>query len=208
MKRAQRPLTAEQRLILKGRAYALCARLLTADQAEWSQSLAELRELAGQLGRTDVAEALSEAGPSAGTGAELTRLFIRGVVPPYETSYESARSAPGGKTLALADIAGFYRAFGFQAQGERPDHLAPELEFVSLLCIKEAYARLVGEREGAEVCAEARSKFVREHLAPWLPSFRERVREETTDQALSLAAAAIVAIVLADASEAAPAAMP
>lgn len=208
MKRAQRALRAEQRLILKGRAYALCARLLTADRTDWGQSLAELREVAGQLGHADVAEALSERVPGAGIGAELTRLFVRGVVPPYETSYESARSAPGGKTLALADIAGFYRAFGFQAQGERPDHLAPELEFVSLLCIKEAYARLVGEREGAEVCAEARSKFIREHLAPWLPSFRERVREEAADQGLSLAAAAIVAIVMADASEGAPAATP
>ncbi len=208
MKRAQRPPAVEQALLLKGRAYALCARLLNADQTEWGQSLAELRELTARLGYTNAAEMLSRHAPGPDIGAEVSRLFVRGVVPPYETSYESARSAPGGKTLALADIAGFYRAFGFQAQGERPDHLAPELEFVSLLCIKEAYARLTGETEGAEVCAEARSKFLREHLAPWLPSFRQRVAEETTDEALSNAAEAIVAIVLADAVAQTPAARP
>jgi len=208
MRQDRQPQTVEQRLVLKARAYALCARLFTADQAEWRRSLSELREVAGQLGSSDAAQALSQSAPGPEIGAELTRLFVRAVVPPYETSYESARSAPGGKTLALADIAGFYRAFGFQAQGERPDHLAPELEFLSLLCVKEAYARLTGEREGAEVCAEARIKFIREHLAPWLPSFCQRVAEEATDQALSLATAAVVAMVLADAGEAAPAATP
>lgn len=206
MTQAHEPLAQEQRLVLKGRAYALCARLVTAGGEDWGQALTELRQVAGQLGYRDAAETIASSAPGAGLDAELARLFIRGVVPPYETSYESARSAPGGKTLALADIAGFYRAFGFQAHGDRPDHLAPELEFVSLLCVKEAYARLTGEDEGAGVCAEARGKFIREHLAPWLPEFRERVVQESADPAVSAAAAATVAIVMADAGELAAAA--
>lgn len=201
--RGDRPtvLAAEERLLLKARAYGLCARLLAGAGEEWEATLEEIRGILERLGRA--APPLPQTTAAGPLPPEITRLFVRGVVPPYETSYETSRGSPGGKNLQMADIAGFYRAFGFQVQGERPDHLVPELEFVALLYVKEAYARLVAEAEGAAVCVDARGKFVREHLAPWLPAFRDRVVEEATHPALAALADAIVSLVTADAAEAA-----
>lgn len=71
----------------------------------------------------------------------------------------------------LADLAGFYRAFGFNVGGpvrERPDHLAVELEFMHILALKEAWAHEHGVAEQAEVCADAQRKFLEDHLGRWL----------------------------------------
>ena len=62
-------------------------------------------------------------------------------------------------------------------RAKRPDHIAPELEFLALLLVKEGYARMSGEVEGAELCATARGKFMVEHLGAWLPSVAEHARE-------------------------------
>lgn len=71
----------------------------------------------------------------------------------------------------MADIAGFYQAFGFRTGGavrERPDHLAAELEFMSVLALKEALALAHGNREQAEICQDAQRKFLNDHLARWV----------------------------------------
>ncbi len=78
----------------------------------------------------------------------------------------------------LADLAGFYRAFGFQIGGpvrERPDHLAVELEFLHVLALKEAVARERGTPEQVEVCREAQRKFLQDHLGEWIEPFAESV---------------------------------
>jgi len=74
----------------------------------------------------------------------------------------------------LADIAGFYRAFGFTAGGairERPDYLAMELEFMGLLTLKEAYAAESGNAERVEVCRRASISFLTDHLGRWIEVF-------------------------------------
>lgn len=91
--------------------------------------------------------------------------------PPYETEYfENAE--PFFRSQQMADIAGFYRAFGLreaQSPAERPDSLALELEFMAFLLMKQ---RLAGEgTEQANICAEAARTFFRDHLAWWVPSF-------------------------------------
>lgn len=97
----------------------------------------------------------------------------------------------------LADIAGFYRAFGLAVApgGELPDHLAVELEFLQCLAVKEALAR---EREGygehAETCRSASCSFLREHLALWVPRFAEPLeRSGGTYRAAARLLAAFVA---------------
>jgi hypothetical protein len=156
-----------QRLLLRARAVGLCAELL-AGRADAARVARELSDALRELG----AEPLDLDGIAA-----ASRLTENGTVLAYETSYETGRGMPGGMTFQMADVAGFYRAFGFEVSGERPDHIVPELEFLALLLLKEAHARITGEADGAEVCATARSKFMAEHLGLWLPSLLKRARE-------------------------------
>jgi TorA maturation chaperone TorD len=199
-----------RRLLVWAQAYGACARLLVQDavdrsvveqlrdvlaRAEWGDAAVHAEALAELLGHEP--ERLED---------DYNRLFVRGVVPPYETSHgQTADGAPvpGGNPQRLADIAGFYRAFGFEARGERPDHLACLLEFVALLCVKEAHARLTGQGEAAAVCSDARAAFLDEHLRPWLPVFAARVAESGAHPALALLPRLVAALVDADAGAAA-----
>ena len=93
--------------------------------------------------------------------------------PPCEIEYEPNTDV-AYRSHRLADIAGFYRAFGLQVAaraGERLDHIAVEAEFLYLLLAKEAAALERGNQEGAEICREARRKFFQEHVGWWLPAF-------------------------------------
>ena len=74
------------------------------------------------------------------------------------------------RTQRLADLQGFYAAFGFEVNSlERADHISVESEFIALLLTKEAYALAndLGE-EAAEVCNSARIKFLSEHYTGWV----------------------------------------
>lgn len=123
---------------------------------------------------TAIDAAAVNGGPSL--AEEHTFLFARQVVvPPYASSYKHPSS---DRAQALAEVGGFYSAFGYEVAAARPDlpdHVAAELEFVAVLLAKEAYALAQGWTEQAEVAALAREKFLAEHLAPWLPAFAERL---------------------------------
>lgn len=71
------------------------------------------------------------------------------------------------KTNLLADIGGFYRAFGLErAPGaERPDHLSVEFEFLAFLAAKQAHAWTADLADLAEISAEAERRFLSEHTA-------------------------------------------
>jgi putative dimethyl sulfoxide reductase chaperone len=102
--------------------------------------------------------------------------------PPYEGSYESD---PIRSSREMADVAGFYRAFGAESRGpgaERPDHVGCELEFLSFLAARRLGAEASGETERATVCREAEDAFLFDHLGRWLPSFfREVTRVASCD---------------------------
>jgi TorA maturation chaperone TorD len=104
--------------------------------------------------------------------------------PPYETEY-----CPNEDTFyrsqQMADVAGFYRAFGLAPAGlrERPDHLSLELEFAALLLLKKRLARTDTARpneaaDEADVCHAARASFFRDHLSWWVPSFALALRSK------------------------------
>jgi putative dimethyl sulfoxide reductase chaperone len=74
-----------------------------------------------------------------------------------------------------ADIAGFYKAFGVDAQHDRSDHIAMELEFCYLLALKEARARSRRETEHVSICRQGQRAFVGQHLARWAPLTGQRI---------------------------------
>lgn len=194
----------EGQLLLKARAYGLCAQLLS-ESTRSSGAVVAADELqavlsrlagAGTIWRLDTFDALDFRSESA--AQEYLKPLLRGDLSPYETSYEPRPGVSGGKPFQIADIAGFYRAFGFEVSGDRPDHIVPELEFAALLCAKEAYARISGEAEGAEVCAAARRKFMTEHLGAWLPQLSQRISEHAPRSALSALVEVVMALARAD----------
>lgn len=82
------------------------------------------------------------------------------------------------RTFELADVAGFYRAFGVKVRpgSERADHIITELEFMNLLAVKEAIAlQEEGDGEHAEVCRDASRAFLEDHLGRWAPRLGERL---------------------------------
>jgi TorA maturation chaperone TorD len=204
---------AAEQLLIRAVAYGACARLVSPrlDGMVPGESVDWLRRALQRLG---LEQALAEleaflrelhADPE-GYRAEYFRVFERGAVPPYEASCPpTAPNLLGGPNLQqIADVAGFYRAFGFEARGERPDHLAAELEFVAWTCAQEAHARLAGREEEAETCARARDRFVREHLDSWVGLLADRVRQATPRPALHHLVALLQHVVQADAASARP----
>lgn len=67
------------------------------------------------------------------------------------------------RAQGLADINGFYRAFGLETNKDRPDALSCELEFMYYLIFKEINAP---DKEKALICFAAQGKFFSEHLYP------------------------------------------
>ncbi|MGH9388032.1 MAG: TorD/DmsD family molecular chaperone [Vicinamibacteria bacterium] len=127
--------------------------------------------------------------------------------PPNETSQtpESPQEAMT-KTFQLADIAGFYRAFGVEiAEGEeRVDHIAAELEFLHLLATKEAFAERQGREERAAICRDAERSFLRDHLACWTEKLSENLEEAASGTVYATAGRLLRRFVEIDLSEIGP----
>lgn len=110
---------------------------------------------------------------AATLGAMHNGLFAGEVAcSPYETEYEFDAFA---KARQLADIAGFYRAFGLKATTDDAaspaDSVATELDFMSHIALKLAIAQAQGWDERAAVAQEAARSFLEDHPGQWLPLF-------------------------------------
>lgn len=140
-----------------------------------------LRDLADRLGEDVLADALEDADVVA-LASEHLRLFgPNATCPPYQGPYEAD---PFQETRQLADLAGFYGAFGAEPEGpvhERPDHVGCELEFLAFLCLAREAARKDGNTELVEICLDAENVFLRDHLGRWLGRFCRDLAEATTD---------------------------
>jgi TorA maturation chaperone TorD len=137
-------------------------------KGEWPDVVQD--SLAGTL------EDLRAANPSL-LSDEYFRLFGPAACCPLtETSWgDSGRLL--GKAAQLADISGFYHAFKVQpraiADSVPEDHLVVELEFMSILYLKEAYAANAGLNEELDITRDAQKKFLEEHLATWIDYWAE-----------------------------------
>jgi hypothetical protein len=130
---------------------------------------------------------------AAGLAGERARALghaVRGPCPPYELEYGPEHFL--GKSHRLGDIAAFYRAFGVdvsRAARERPDHVAVEAEFLSLVALKRFLALREGRADRAAICRDAERAFLEDHLGRFLPSFARRVAGREPGGALAAAAA-------------------
>jgi TorA maturation chaperone TorD len=100
--------------------------------------------------------------------------------PLYETQYGAGHVFQQAQDLA--DIAGFYQAFGLEvaeSAGERPDHISLELEFMSILTYREAYAWLHHGPDQVAQLRETQQAFLRDHLSRWVPVLARLVRRRT-----------------------------
>ena len=97
-------------------------------------------------------------------------------VSPYELTY-----LPGPlvtNVRKLADLNGFYRAFGLEIAPEgrdRGDHLCYLLEFLGRLSMREAALRKERDAAGVAVCVDARRQFLEDHLGRWYWRFADEV---------------------------------
>jgi TorA maturation chaperone TorD len=105
-----------------------------------------------------------------------------------EIEYGDLKADPLFQPHRLADLGAFYRAFGLEVAGdadERHDHICMELEFMSVLAMKEAYA-LEHQLDAEQLaqCRDAQKKFLREHLGRWASAFARRLAAATDEPSL------------------------
>lgn len=131
-----------------------------------SESIHALKELHTQGDHTQTREKFEQ---------DYNRLFAHlgsAKCPPYETEFGHDNIFQ--KTDSMADIAGFYRAYGLEIGSlntERADFICTELEFMSYLTRHEAYAHDHDESEHLEICIETQRKFIADHLGKWVTVF-------------------------------------
>jgi TorA maturation chaperone TorD len=142
----------------------------------------ELRLLARVATRELAALAGEWAGvPLKQAAAEFHRVLGAGGIPAVESSYDP--NALAGRGPLLADIAGFHEAFAYRPErppAEVPDHIAVQLDFLSYLSFKVAFAFHEGQEEKARIALEAHRRFVEQHLAAWLTAFRENLKRSAS----------------------------
>lgn len=158
--------------------YRLAAAALSCPSEE---TVAMVSALGRQLAPEDPGQEALVRGLAEEASLELEGLYhalFSGEVAasPYETEYGLNRTTR--KALELADIAGFYRAFGMGLrQPDMVDHLACELDFLALLILKSLYARQQGWAEQAEVSEAAYRSFLESHPGRFVEAFARRLEE-------------------------------
>ncbi len=157
---------------------------LRAEGAALGQALDGLRDASdgGGVAAEDLLRVLQDA-DGAALRAGYHHVFghqASADCPLYETPYVAAEIFQ--QAQHLADIAGFYRAFGLEAAedaGERADHIGLELEFMGALAYREAYALVHHGPAEVALLREAQRAFLRDHLARWVPLLARQVGRRT-----------------------------
>lgn len=200
--------TAIGRTLQRAALYRLCAVALGYPAPGRLADVARLAEGAtsaadGALRSRLLALAETARGTDDGSAAaEYVALFDGAVrCPPCEGAYGPPQMA--GKAALLADIAGFFAAFGLepsQGQPDVEDHVATELEFMSALAVKEAWALAEGHHEHAEISRDAAARFLTDHLGRWAAAFATALTTASEAAYYRAVAALLDAWVKADAA--------
>ncbi|HEY4668319.1 MAG TPA: molecular chaperone TorD family protein [Tepidiformaceae bacterium] len=162
-------------------AYMLLSRCLAYPDARGIELLQEAGVASSDLLKggplEEVARRASE-GADADIADEHVRLFSISFspdCPTFETAFVSTDATD--QTMRMADVAGFYRAFGVDTSetGFRPDDICVELEFMAFMCQKQMYA---AEHLGAPRVAQslkAQRSFLKDHLGRWAGALGRRL---------------------------------
>jgi len=155
------------------------------EAASWMQADPGFRP--ERLGPGELAPSLIEPAsllPNPGddsVGRDYHDLFGHSIskdCPPYGGEYYPSQDITF-RSQRLADVAGFYRAFGLDRAAdakERHDHLAFEAAFMETIILRDLYAAREGlGAERIEVCRRAQRAFFVDHLGWWLPAFGLRL---------------------------------
>lgn len=97
--------------------------------------------------------------------SEYDRLFRTEEIWLYGAEYSSENEFQ--RVNNIADIVGFYKAFGLEVNKERPDLLSTEFEFMHYLIFKRIYAiekEIDDKGEKVLICYDAEKKFFSEHI--------------------------------------------
>jgi TorA maturation chaperone TorD len=130
-------------------------------------------------------------------------LLVSSNCPPYEMEYVNSKFT-FQRSNTLADISGFYRAFGLTGRDtnpERPDHIVLELEFMAtLLGLERGAAGLVSvtAAQRQKICRDAQVKFLQEHLSWWLPGFNMLLGQQNDGGFYAAAGAFTAAFIAAE----------
>jgi TorA maturation chaperone TorD len=130
-------------------------------------------------------------------------LLVSSNCPPYETEYINSKFA-FQRSNGLADISGFYAAFGLTTSDlrpERPDHIVLELEFMAALLGLERQAANDASKRGPEhreVCREAQARFLEQHLAWWAPAFAKLLGQQNGQRFYTAAGVFLTALIPAE----------
>lgn len=139
---------------------------------------------------------------------EVFGLVFSKECPPYETEYCDSKDT-FHRSQQMADIGGFYRAFGLRPDArspERTDHASLMIGFVSFLL--ERLSRLAsdptqapGASEHESIVRDALASFVRDHLVRWMPAFgralelrAQRLSDATDDPPMRAALADLAGV--------------
>lgn len=155
-------------LAVRARQFALASLIAAYPDDELGEILMDLKaDLGEHEGAGPMIAALGETSLEELQGTYID-LFDRGKerVSLYETEHGRMRGLSKGNDLA--DIAGFYLAFGLKLDDEKShemlDHVAVELEFYSALLRKQEALFASGDDLGCGIVEDARRKFLTDHL--------------------------------------------
>lgn len=107
----------------------------------------------------------------------------QGTCPPFEIEYGESNEQLQ-KPHELSDIAAFYRASGIKQSAksnDREDFIAVELEFMYFIYYKQSYAKENNDLKLVESCIDLKSKFLKDHLARWIPAFSNTIKQNADD---------------------------
>lgn len=122
---------------------------------------------------------------------EVSSRIELGGISPYASDYVKGAD----KVYIKSEVSGLYRSHGVKVRGEMPDHIAPMLQLVSFLKVKEAHLEAKGDLKGVQACRET-VKLVKEaYLKPTIEGLLDSIRRYS-EKAPHLAVLEAVSIVL------------